>query len=281
MEKNIAVISILIFAFISLTGNFLPVYPNELEQTVNGFTLYGFGDTGQKTWEVFGKTADVFSDQIRLNDLIGTIYGEEEIVLTAERGNFNKAQNAVHLEENVIITTESGAKLTTDYLDWDNNTSLVTTDAPVDIKRDNITTTGIGIKGNTNLESIDLKKDVKVVINDKKGTVVVTCSGPLSIDYAANIAVFNNDVVVDDGESRMYADSMEVFFDTAPSDNKTDKSLAGKRGKINKIIARDNVKIIRQDNVSFSDQAVYNAEDKTVTLIGKPRLIIYSAPQKM
>ena len=48
---------------------------------------------------------------------------------------------------------------------------------------------------------------------------------------------------------------------------------------IDKIIARDNVRITRGKNVSYSEEAVYNAVDKKITLLGRPKLVIYSTKE--
>lgn len=275
MGRSVKVVYILIFLFILLPVAFSQTKPKEPTQTVDGFTLYGFGQDGNKAWEIHGKSANIFDDQIRLNDFVGKFYDKEEIVLTADKGDFDKVQNRVHLEKDVVITTESGAELTTDYLDWDRGTSLIETEAAVDIKRDNMVLTGVGINGSTNLRSVALKKDIRLEIDDIKNKITIICTGPLNINYAANIAVFNNDVVVDDGQSQMYADLMQVFFKSAGSDNSA-SSFASREGNIQKIIARGNVKIAREDNLSFSNEAIYNASDKTLNLTGRPRLIIYS-----
>ncbi len=275
MAKDARIVSILIPLLIFLSGILSQAAPQEPEQTVAEFNLSGFGQEGRKAWEISGKSADIFNNKIKLNDFVGRFYGQEKIILTAERGDFNQNENKVHLEDNVVITTESGAELTTDYLDWDRDTSQVNTEAPVDIKKDDMMVTGRGLEGNTELKNVDLKEDVKVRIDNEKNKIVITCTGPLNIDYARNVAVFNKDVFVDEGQSQMYADLMEVFFEVSDSD-KSAVSFAGKSSSIKKIIARGNVKIVRGDNVSLSNQAVYNAEDKTLTLTDRPKLIIYS-----
>ncbi|MGD9014750.1 MAG: LPS export ABC transporter periplasmic protein LptC, partial [Candidatus Omnitrophota bacterium] len=242
------------------------------------FSLSGFGEKGKRAWEISAKSADIFSELIKLYDFVGTLYGQEKIILTAQRGNFNKLENRVHLEDDVVITTESGVRLTTDYLDWERNTARVSTKAPVDIEKDNMLISGVGIEGNTSLKEVDLEKEVKVEINDQR-KIIITCSGPLNINYTDNVAVFNEQVFVDDGESQMYADLMEVFFDISQSDDST-ASFGGRAGKVKKIIARGNVKIVREENVSFSNQAIYSADDATLTLTGKPKLIIYSTQEQ-
>ena len=250
----------------------------EPEQTIDGFSLSGFGQAGERAWEIRGETADIFPDQIRLNNFTGTVYDKEKITVTAKRGNYNKVKNRVRLEDDVVITTESGAELTTDYLDWDRETQEVRTEAPVDINRDNMFLSGIGIIGRTNLSNVNLKKDILLRVNDEERKIVVTCSGPLSINYADNIAVFHKDVLVNDSQSQIYADLMEVFFTISESDSQSD-FFAGKTSTIRKIIARGNVKIVRQGNVSHSNEAVYNAQAKTLTLTGRPKLVIYSTEE--
>ena len=72
----------------------------------------------------------------------------------------------------MVITTSSGAKLTTDSLDWDRKNHLVTTKDTVNIERDNMITTAQGAKGEPDLNKVTLEKDVTVNINpddrDKK-----------------------------------------------------------------------------------------------------------------
>ena len=49
---------------------------------------------------------------VKLNDVIGNLYGkEEDIKLTADKGDFNKTNAKIHLEKNVVITTSKGARL--------------------------------------------------------------------------------------------------------------------------------------------------------------------------
>ena len=108
------------------------------DQQINDFSLAGYGDRGKKTWDIAGKTADIFADKIKLKQITGNMYGDENIRLTADKGDFNKAEGKVHLEQDVVITTESGAKLTTDSLDWDRKNDVVATPDKVNIVRDNM-----------------------------------------------------------------------------------------------------------------------------------------------
>ncbi|MFH1441220.1 MAG: LPS export ABC transporter periplasmic protein LptC [Candidatus Omnitrophota bacterium] len=259
----------------------------DADQQINDFSLCGYGEKGKKTWDISGKTADIFTDIIKLNQVKGNLYGEkEDIKLAALEGDFNKKESKMHLEKDVVITTSSGARLTTDSLDWDKRNNIITTADPVNIDRDNMITKAIGAVGQPGLNKVELKKDVKVEIlpqEDKKAQkgfnnnkVVITCDGPLLIDYEKNLATFNNNVKVDREDSQIYSDTMDIFFNksTAEQDNSSPSLL---NSKINKIIARDNVKIVRGENISYSDEAVYDASNRKIILSGKPKLVIYSS----
>lgn len=264
----------------------------ESDQQISEFSLSGYGEKGKKSWDLSGESADIFTEVVKLKTVVGNLYGEQEdIKLTADAGDFNKTDGKVHLEKNVVITTTTGTRLTTDSLDWDRKNQLVTTNDKVNIERENMVTTGTGAVGQMALKQVSLQKDVKVDIlpQDKGGSsvdvkekTVITCDGPLEIDYEKNIAVFNNNVHVKRPDSDIYSDKMDVYFipdaneDKASKDNEPEKTPGFMGAKIDKIIARGNVKVMKQDNISYSDEAVYSALDKKLVLTGRPKLILYS-----
>jgi len=295
---------VLIFIFIFLFGGFCQAQntaPQEAsDQQISDFSLTGFGERGKKTWDLAGKSADIFDNVVKLKDIVGNMYGtEENIRLTADKGDFDKKEGKVHLQENVVITTSSGAKLTTDSLDWDRKNNIVRTQDTVNIERQNMTTQAKGAIGHTDLKQVQLQKDVTVNITPEEkakdakgaaentGKMVITCDGPLDIDYEKNIATFNNNVKVDRQDSQIYSDIMYVYFITNKQDkdknkdkNKENNDAAGiNSSSIDKIIAKGNVKIVRGENTSYCDEAVYNATDRKITLLGRPKLIIYSAEE--
>ncbi|MDD4939796.1 MAG: LPS export ABC transporter periplasmic protein LptC [Candidatus Omnitrophica bacterium] len=288
LVKVISVSLPFIFLTFSLSAQ-SPQTAAESDQQIMDFSLASFGEKGKKAWELSGKSADILSDMVRLKDVTGNLYGkEEDIKLTADNGDFDKAKGKVHLENNVIITTSTGAKLTTESLDWDRKNELVTTNDAVNIERGNMVTTASGARGQPSLKKVSLQKDVTVNINPEdqkdngglKQKIVITCDGPLEIDYENNIAVFNRNVKVDTQDALIESDTMDVYFGkkadgvTAP---KAGSAMAqGMQSKIDKIVAYGNVKISRGENVSYSDQATYNAVDRKILLSGKPKLVIYS-----
>lgn len=273
----------------------------ESAQQINEFSLAGYGEKGKKTWDLSANSADIFDNIVKLKEITGNLYGEDEdIALTARKGDFDKVNSRVHLEEKVVITSSGGARLTTDSLDWDRKEHIVSTDELVSIEKGNMVTSGRGARGNTDLRRVDLKEDVKVEITqedtDAKAKkaggekITITCDGTLQIDYEKNVAVFNKNVKVVRQDLEIDSDTMEVYFIPSSKDGKGgssvpqekavgDMTAAAMGSSIDRIVARGNVRIVRGENVSYSDEAMYKSLDKKITLLGKPRLIIYSAEE--
>ncbi len=264
---------------------------DDSDQQIGDFSLAGYGERGKKTWDLSGKTADIFDNTVKLKDLTGNLYGkEEDVKLTAKKGDFDRANGRIHVEKDVVITTSSGAKLTTDSLDWDRSNSVVSTDDVVNITRQNLFTRGRGAKGEMGLGKMNLEEDVLVeFIPETEGEaagdsspaqkIVITCDGPLEIDYQKNVAIFNNNVKVDREDSQIYSEIMELYFSSkdsqeTPEEAGGDPMMMG--NQIDKIIAKDNVRTVRGDNVTYSQEAVYSVRENKVILSGRPKLLIYS-----
>ena len=283
MAKKIVLILTFLFAF-SFALDAAPkkqeAAPREAEpdQQMNDFSFQGLSQGGKKAWEVRGKSADIFSDIVKLTSVNADVYGEEEnINLVGDKGTYDKSTGKIHLQDNVVVTTTGGGKLTTNYLDWDRESQRVSTEDVVNIQRQNIKAVAKGLEGDPNLKKISLKDDVTVEIQEaleetksddplfsSKEPTIVTCDGPLEIDYEKEIAIFNNNVKVDQKEQGvMHADKMEAYFDF-------------KVKKILRIKSIGNVKIVKDGNTSYSDEALYSAADKKMTLTGRPRLVINS-----
>jgi LPS export ABC transporter protein LptC len=269
------------------------------DEMLSRFSVSGYTKGGKRQWKLEGKSADIGSEDIKLRDVTGRVYGKDtNMTVVADTGVLNRINNSVHLEKNVKVTGDDGSVLTTDYLDWDAQKQRLTSDAPVWIKRGLIEARGIGIIAQPVLNLVELKKDVTVemvfdkevsnvsnnldLIDTKKKitagkmvpSTVITCDGALEVDYQNNLAVFNNNVKVKDNRGEIFADKMDVYFAT-----QTDKSMQveGMEGMaIKKVVATGNVQIHRADNITYSQKAVYDTDTGKLILTGQPKLVIYS-----
>jgi len=246
-----------------------PAGAQEGAQQFEKFNLQGYTDGGAKSWDVKGDTAQVEGDIVKMQNVEANHYGPpgQQVNLTAQSGQLNKTSGSVHLEKDVVITAQaSGGTLTTDYLDWDKKNDLVKTDAAVKITdpSQGMTATGTGLKAHPNLQTAQMNEDVTVIVKDEKTQiqkVVITSDGPMEIDQKKSRATFSKNVVAIEADRTLKADLMEVFFDPVTN-------------RIKEAVCTGNVQILQGGNVTHSDKAVYNATDQTLTLVGRPKLIM-------
>jgi len=274
---------VLFFAFLSFASvSFAVEQAKESDQQIGDFSLSGFGDKGKKAWDLSGKRADIFNEVVKLKEVVGNHYADNDsLKLTADNGDFNKNSGVVHLENNVVITSSSGAKLTTNSLDWDRKKQIISTLDKVNIQKLDMLLSGVGAVGATALNQVELKKDVRLDIQpldklkNKKEKITITCDGPLEVDYEKNIAIFNNNVKVEKPDLTIYSDKMLVYFTPKQEETKGTQESLAMASSIDKIVARGNVRILRGENTSYSQQAIYSAADKKMVLTGRPQITIY------
>ena len=96
----------------------------------------------------------------------------------------------------------------------------------------------------------------------KKTKTVITCDGDVLFDYQNNHVYFNKNVKVVSEDGSIDADKITINLNTATR-------------KIEEIIAEGNVKMVRGENVTYSEKATYVEADKKVALTGQPKLVIY------
>lgn len=279
----------LILAFILFSGSAYAVETDktlnenkESEQQIGDFSLSGYGEKGKKSWDLAGKSADIFNEVVKLKSVVGNHYADKDSInLTADNGDFNKNSGVVHLEDNVVITTSSGSKLTTDSLDWDRKQQIVSTLDKVNLWRSDMNLSGEGARGQTALKQVSLEKNVRLDIDPqekkegRKDKIVIVCDGPLEVDYEKNIAIFNNNVKVETSDLIIYSDKMQVYFSSKQAGDKIAGASSVMSSSINRIVAQGNVRIFRGENTSYSQEAVYTALDKRIVLTGRPQIEIY------
>lgn len=260
MKKLFLVISIVL-----LSASW--IYAQEPDQKFNGFNLQGYDDEGGKAWEVNGDTANIVGSEIILSNVDANTFGEDRMNVVAKTGVVDQTSGKMHLEEDVVITSEGGQQLTTDSLDWNRNKDLVTTEDDVLITGDKMMASGTGMRAQPGLKLAKIHKDVTVIIDTEQENkeeikkVTITSDGPMVINQLKSIATFDVNVVAFQDDQTLKADHMEIHFD---------QEMKG----IQEMVCTGNVEIEQGENRSFAEKAVYTAATKKLVLSGRPKLIL-------
>ena len=218
--------------------------------------------------EIEGDSANILEANVVLMNVVAKAYAEETpVTITADHGNYDKTANRVQLHKNVVATAENGARLLTEQLQIIPDKQTMDTDVHAQVKKDNINVNGLGASGDSNLKKVTFKKNVTVVVQDpaspENGPTVITCDGPLLIDYEKNIAYFKKNVVAQDTRGKLIADTMDVYY------NRVSR-------KVSKILAMGNVIIENPDgNKSYSDSVLYLADEGKIILGGDTEALYY------
>lgn len=234
---------------------------NKPEQKVYSFSFSKYDTDGKKELEIEGDSANILAKDILFTNVLAKAFAEDSpITITADSGVFDKTTSNVRLQKNVIATTNTGTRLLTEELDIHPTEKTVETSVHAKVKRENIHVEGMGATGDSELKKVNFKKNVTVVVqnldSETKTPTIITCDGPLEIDYERNIAHFSDNVVSKDERGNLVADYMDVFYSTETK-------------KIYKIVATGNVIITSKDgHKTYSDNAIYLAEQGRIILGG-------------
>lgn len=239
---------------------------DEPTQKVFSFSFSKYTVDGHRELEIEGDSADIFAKVVTLTNVIAKAYANEKpVIITADKGTFDKSTSNVHLNENVVATSEEGTTLRSESLDIDVTKKVLSTEDVAKVEQSNIKLEGEGAHGDSELKKINFKKNVTVVISGEKRDspeTVITCDGQLEIDYMDNIARFNKNVIATDVRGKLTSDYMDVFYDKVSR-------------RVYKIIARGNVVIEQEGNITYSDNVIYLANEGRVIMGGDPEAVYY------
>lgn len=232
---------------------------NNFEQEILSFVIDGRSPGGADEWHLEGESAEIVDEIIYLYHLKAVVYGEDTSAnLTSDSGIYHKETGEVELIGNVKVVSKDGSTLLTDKAVWSQTDKEVSTDEIVRITHEKMVAVGKGGMANSEKKSAMLNKDVTVTIEPD---TTVTCGGPLTVDYEKSIAVFFNNVRVEDADGVLLSDKLTVEFD------KTE-------GKVIRVIAENNVKIKKGKSYTLSEKAIYTDSTRHAQLLGNPRVII-------
>ena len=238
-------------------------------QRIFSFSFTKYTPEGQREIEIEGDSADILSNTVQLMNVMAKAYAEEvPVTVTADRGEYDKKKNKVHLEKNVVATTDDGTRLVTEALDMSPSEHVVETDLPTQVKKDNINVEGTGARAETNLKKVKFQKNVTVIVQNAEdretGPTTITCDGTLVIDYEKNIAHFKDNVVAQDSRGKLTADTMDVYY------NRVSR-------RVSKIVSAGDVVIENPDgNKTYSDSVIYLADEGRIILGGDTEALYFN-----
>ncbi len=281
MIKRFLIISLIVlFAYVGFlsfklyvgaSGSGLEPAVGDIQSEVHkvySFSFSKYATSGKKELEIEGDTANILAKIVTLSNVIAKAYADDNpVTITSDEGVFDKSTSTVHLANNVVATTQEGARLITNKLNIHPTEKSMDTEDKVSVKKDNIDVDGQGARGDSQLKKVQFHKNVTVVIqsDDPKSNVptVITCDGPLDLHYEQNIAHFNKNVVATDHRGKLTADHMDVFYDKVTR-------------RVDHIVATGNVVITTPEgNATYADEVTYLAKEGRVIMGGSTEAVYF------
>jgi LPS export ABC transporter protein LptC len=148
--------------------NLLKVLQNSVDLQIKGFVYTEVGEANAK-WEVKAETATydkktnlaVFDRvQIKLTTSDGKVF-----MMSADKGQMNTKEKNIEIKGNVVITSDSGDKFSTDHLNYTDAEKKFYTDAPVTMENNRMKLTGVGLTLFMNKGELNIPSMVKAKIN--------------------------------------------------------------------------------------------------------------------
>jgi len=233
--------------------------PAEMEQNVTAFSIEGRSPKGARQWNLSGESAKIVGDDIHLNSIEAVVYNDESVVnLSSDSGVYRRITGEVQLLGNVRVFSGEEFTLLTESARWVQEEKVIRTDDIVKISREGMDAVGKGGSANSDEKWARLNSEVSVFIPPDTR---VRSDGPLEVRHDENVAVFRDNVIVEDKEGRLLADVLRVEFDPGTK-------------KISRVIAEGNVKVKKGNTYTLSEKAVYTEGTKSAQLLGRPRVII-------
>jgi len=278
-SQNLSTVLVLLISgwwlITSLIGCARPARPaasaSESTQQMSAFTLTGYELDGSKRWEMTGREASVDGNLVTIHwpDAIG--YDLARVAyLTARVAEMDQTSRHVRMEHEVTIHTNDGWWLAAPVLHWIPHQNQVATETPVRIETDHMLLRGRGASALTQLKQAKLLEDVELVLNpgdqdpqaEGPAHVTITCDGPLSFDYEHSVATFERNVHVTDRQGELFSDTLIAYLDSA-------------RHTIRYAEAIGRVRVHHSHDRATGERAVYEPTPGKITLIGKPRLLLF------
>jgi len=148
--------------------NIIKILPDNVDLQIKDFIYTDVGEDNSK-WEVKAENAKyIKKENLALFDRvkIKLITSEgKKFTMTGDKGQMNTEKKDIQIKGNVVIVSDKGDRLSTDYLNFSDAEKKVYTNAPVTMENKSIKIKGTGLTLYIKTGELKLSSLVKAKIN--------------------------------------------------------------------------------------------------------------------
>ena len=125
---------------------------------------------GNLRWTLNADQAEVYDQKgitVMRKVVVQVFSRDGDWTVTSDEGTLDNNRRDVSLKGNVIIRSSDGLEMRTPTLGWNNEQRALATDDDVQISREGTTITGKGLSVQMKEETAEIRRNVRVVINDR------------------------------------------------------------------------------------------------------------------
>ena len=125
---------------------------------------------GNLRWTLNADQAEVYDQKgitVMRKVVVQVFSRDGDWTVTSDEGTLDNNRRDVSLKGNVIIRSSDGLEMRTPTLEWNNEQRALATDDDVQISREGTTITGKGLSVQMKEETAEIRRNVRVVINDR------------------------------------------------------------------------------------------------------------------
>lgn len=131
---------------------------------------------GKKNWTLWASYAAMYNDQSLVDAKTVRIEffdkdGKKFSTLVAKTGRVHQRTNDLEARGDVVVTTQSGIRMETDSLRWQNTARKIVSDGFVKVTRQHDVVTGYGFESDPSLDHFHLRREVRAEVTDTEGNV--------------------------------------------------------------------------------------------------------------
>ena len=143
------------------------------DQVISGFSLTETS-MGRRDWHMEAEKAYIYEKRNILEaEVIEVTFFDEDgavrSILRARYGKLNRNSDDMEARGNVVVRGSDGVVLETETLSWESNSRKITSDDSVTVFRNEDVLTGWGFRGDPDLGSFRILRDMKATIRAKGG----------------------------------------------------------------------------------------------------------------